>query len=382
MKQNTNNCEMVQDLIPLYSEGLCSDVSRKIVEEHTAVCKTCRQLLTQIPTDAVPDVPVPDESKAFRKVHKKMKKSRLRNVILSALLAAVVIPVGVLTVGQIVKTPEIQSFETVWQSIEVKQLVKKLAKGDIEGYMAESSWSNALKINNVHFTMQDYEIIRMQDTENLKKAYENAFAENEVDRISVRSNYTGMYNDSACVVYTIAELYFENGSQIEVHFTKESDGLYSGYYMSSANTEERNDFQHAFNYVNQHELLPDGWFEELLMTGESGLTDEKIEYMMPGILERFEESHHEQIETSLKAFYQRGYQISQCSLSKLCYDKERNMLFYDIFVTAKDTQGTAILHTRLYSTYEGLIPPEEDMITIHTNGCTDALAADLAKLFG
>ena len=129
MKQNTNNCEMVQDLIPLYSEGLCSDVSRKIVKEHTASCENCRQLLTQIPADAVPDTPMLDESKPFRKVHKKMKKIRLRNVILSVALAAVVIPVGVLTVGEIIKVPFVPSFTTVMQSIEVRMMMKKLFSG-------------------------------------------------------------------------------------------------------------------------------------------------------------------------------------------------------------------------------------------------------------
>ena len=34
-------CEVVKDLLPLYEDGICSDESRKIVEEHLNECKEC-----------------------------------------------------------------------------------------------------------------------------------------------------------------------------------------------------------------------------------------------------------------------------------------------------------------------------------------------------
>lgn len=39
------DCEIVQDLIPSYLEELCSDASRRCVEEHIAECEECRSLL-------------------------------------------------------------------------------------------------------------------------------------------------------------------------------------------------------------------------------------------------------------------------------------------------------------------------------------------------
>ena len=36
------DCEIVQDLIPSYLEELCSDASRRCVEEHIAECEECR----------------------------------------------------------------------------------------------------------------------------------------------------------------------------------------------------------------------------------------------------------------------------------------------------------------------------------------------------
>ncbi len=376
------NCEMIRDLIPLYSEGLCSDMSRQIVEEHTETCESCRQLLMQFPADAVPASPMPDESKPFRKVRKKMKKSRLRNVILSVALAAVVLPVGYLTVGQIVKQDYgMQSFETVWQSIEVRQLVKKLAEGDIEGYMTKCSWGDCGEIDAVNFTFQDYLIIHKHDMENLKQAYEKAFGDTCVESIKVSSEYASMASDASSVVYTRAVIAYENGEHLIIDFHKREDGLYSGYCMETGESEEHLDFEKALNYVDEHELVPRGWFEELLMTGETPLTEEQIDYAMPGILERFDAAYHEQLKASLTTFYQKGYLVDNCILT-LRYDEEKRMLYHDAVLFAKDGQGSAIMQTRLYTTYRGLIPPEADMTTVYTDGCTDALASDLANLFG
>ncbi len=38
-------CNIVSDLIPLYCDDMCSEESRSAVEEHTAECEKCRQLL-------------------------------------------------------------------------------------------------------------------------------------------------------------------------------------------------------------------------------------------------------------------------------------------------------------------------------------------------
>ena len=42
-------CEIIKDLIPLCSEGLCSEESRIAVEEHIKTCETCRLLYEKIP---------------------------------------------------------------------------------------------------------------------------------------------------------------------------------------------------------------------------------------------------------------------------------------------------------------------------------------------
>lgn len=38
-------CELIRDLIPLKSDGVCSEASKKAVEEHLAECESCRKYL-------------------------------------------------------------------------------------------------------------------------------------------------------------------------------------------------------------------------------------------------------------------------------------------------------------------------------------------------
>lgn len=45
MSFEKNICNIIGDLIPLYCDNMCSEESRAAVEEHTAECEKCRQLL-------------------------------------------------------------------------------------------------------------------------------------------------------------------------------------------------------------------------------------------------------------------------------------------------------------------------------------------------
>ena len=42
------DCKVIEDLLPLYSDSVCSDESRKLVEEHLQECENCRTLLNNL----------------------------------------------------------------------------------------------------------------------------------------------------------------------------------------------------------------------------------------------------------------------------------------------------------------------------------------------
>ena len=42
------NCDLISDLLPLYKDEICSEASRKIVEEHLAECPNCKKMLNSL----------------------------------------------------------------------------------------------------------------------------------------------------------------------------------------------------------------------------------------------------------------------------------------------------------------------------------------------
>lgn len=76
------NCDLIQDLLPLYEEDLCSPSSRQAVQEHLGECESCRRLTAPLPIEEPKDTHAAD-----RAVKKSMKKVKRR--WLASLLAAV-----------------------------------------------------------------------------------------------------------------------------------------------------------------------------------------------------------------------------------------------------------------------------------------------------
>lgn len=52
------DCKIIQDLLPLYHDGVCSQESRREVETHLGGCETCRKLLADL------DAPLPEAARA------------------------------------------------------------------------------------------------------------------------------------------------------------------------------------------------------------------------------------------------------------------------------------------------------------------------------
>lgn len=87
-------CEIVNDLLPLYVDGDCSESSRLIVEEHIETCKECRALLDAMRTSL--DLEVPEAKKeipierALRKMHRKVWQRAIAIVVVLCMIAGAI----------------------------------------------------------------------------------------------------------------------------------------------------------------------------------------------------------------------------------------------------------------------------------------------------
>ena len=49
------SCDVIQDLLPLYHDGVCSEESKRIVEEHIETCAACKDVLHGLREETAPD---------------------------------------------------------------------------------------------------------------------------------------------------------------------------------------------------------------------------------------------------------------------------------------------------------------------------------------
>ena len=72
------SCKVIEDMLPMYYDKVCSEDSAALVEEHLKDCPHCRQILLDLGTDiAIPEKKV-DDIKPLKKIQKSYKKMRLR----------------------------------------------------------------------------------------------------------------------------------------------------------------------------------------------------------------------------------------------------------------------------------------------------------------
>lgn len=100
--KNDLTCEVVQDLLPSYLDGLTSDVSNQAVEQHMKTCESCRKLYSEMrePMNGEDVSEINDGQKADSKKSSEidyLKKIRKRNRM--RILAAVLIVVIAVSVG-------------------------------------------------------------------------------------------------------------------------------------------------------------------------------------------------------------------------------------------------------------------------------------------
>lgn len=85
-------CEVIQDLLPSYIDGLTSEESNKLIEEHLAGCAVCREHLHAMNEEvAAPSVAENQkEIRPFRKLKRQMRKRILMAAGIAALICGAV----------------------------------------------------------------------------------------------------------------------------------------------------------------------------------------------------------------------------------------------------------------------------------------------------
>ena len=129
--KNDLTCEVVQDLLPSYVDGLTSDVSNQAVEQHMKTCENCRKLyremrepmngdeVSEINNEQKANFKVPSEIDYLKKIRKKNRMRILAAVLTVVIAAGVGIWCKAYLIGQKVEQAEFVQADVVMKDHKV-----------------------------------------------------------------------------------------------------------------------------------------------------------------------------------------------------------------------------------------------------------------------
>lgn len=91
------SCKVIEDMLPIYYDGVCSEESVALVEEHLKECPRCGHILSELRSDIVAPQMNMDDIKPLKKIqrsYKKMKTHRLIAIVAILMLLPVAFFVG------------------------------------------------------------------------------------------------------------------------------------------------------------------------------------------------------------------------------------------------------------------------------------------------
>ena len=87
------SCEIIKDLLPLYHDGVCSDDSRAMIEEHLLECGSCKTELQAMDEAFFTNNKDQNlhEAEAIKKLSRRWKKGMLKSLLKGVLISIIVI---------------------------------------------------------------------------------------------------------------------------------------------------------------------------------------------------------------------------------------------------------------------------------------------------
>ena len=133
------NCGIIDDLLPLYADGACSEESKAAIEAHLVSCEVCRKKLERMQSDAVvSETSKPTGEVTVVKYANKVRKHRIKlaiGIVAISVIAACLLSLVFLTLkdmhnyaNPIIHEVEISTYNLTSNDLEV-------AVSDVDNYI-------------------------------------------------------------------------------------------------------------------------------------------------------------------------------------------------------------------------------------------------------
>ncbi len=89
------NCEIIRDLLPLYCDGVCSETSKKIVEEHIEKCGLCKAVYENLRKGSgIQPINIKEEENKVKFIKDVKTRIKIKKIIIA--LVSVAASVGII----------------------------------------------------------------------------------------------------------------------------------------------------------------------------------------------------------------------------------------------------------------------------------------------
>lgn len=168
-------CNVIEDLLPLYADGVCSRDTRTIIEHHIAVCGECREKLAAMTASLEKN-----EKKAkIENPFKKVKNHYVRLVAVTLLVCAVVlVPLGGVWY---LSTNTQYSNGYTWSSLKMDNRLRKIGNMLKRGKYREMLDEFELYYDREQYTPEEISMYKDMFAEDFK----NYFVNNEIKAIFI-----------------------------------------------------------------------------------------------------------------------------------------------------------------------------------------------------
>ena len=193
-------CKVVEDLLPIYYDEVCSEETKEIVEEHLLCCDSCKQKLKFIEDDIV--IPKQDREAVniLKNIKKEMKAKETKKIILIlAIFTAVLL---------LYHTLQFKLRPISTEKMNITQ-VATLSDGFI-GFELEMTGNNSFQAIDVTYDADDESIIYITPISAVfpnTPQYDTAYCFYDVDNSFLYETYGPICNSEKCRTENVKRIY-------------------------------------------------------------------------------------------------------------------------------------------------------------------------------
>ncbi len=195
------SCEVIQDLLPLYIDEVCSEESQKVIEEHLQECPKCKAIYINMKdSDAVEMIPsFADRELQKAESYHSVKKKLFRKQLLVAVGAVCAVIILFCAISAILKNTQqvVQYNENISVSMVDGDIVGRLSGSEVS-YLRErriSITDGGDEKDILLFYISDTKWDELINGENVFSEFMLCEADKGADEINAVYYFTGDYSD-------------------------------------------------------------------------------------------------------------------------------------------------------------------------------------------